>query len=570
MAPRILVVEEDETARSAYSSFLGEEGYLVSTADSYASALKHLERQPPDLLICDIFLKDHSGTELMGTIKEKGLICPVIVLTARPSLATAAEAVRIGAFDYLAKPVENSTLVKVVNLALRHKLLEEEKERYRNRLIAIFHSVKAAIFTLDSQLRVVDANHYLKSICGLAPQEVMGQVFGGGLRLCSRSCLKALRRAVNRGENIEELTIECGRRDRPDQIVVLNSSPLKELGVTRREQVVTIRDVTRLHRLEQKLDSRRPFHSMVGQSPAMQRIYRLIDDLAPTATTVLITGESGTGKELVVEALHYRSPRARGPLVKVNCAALSETLLESELFGHVKGAFTGANRSKTGRFQAANGGTIFLDEIGEIPPRVQMSLLRVIQDKRFEPVGSSTPVEVDVRIVAATNSDLEERVRQGVFREDLYYRLKVFGIHLPPLRQRNEDIPLLVRHFIQRKRRTFRKKILAISDDVLNLLMSYPWPGNVRQLEHAIEHAFVVCRGSTILLEHLPPEIQQYRPSKLEAARNERTLCREALLQALTTTGWNKAKAARLLGISRPTLYRKMAKYKIKSSPPKV
>ncbi len=567
MAPYILVVDDEESVRFTFQYFLAEQGYRTSTEKSYASALASLERQTPDVLICDIFLGDRRGTDLVGVLKEMGAICPVIVLTGKPSLATAAEAVRIGAFDYLTKPVEKQALLKVVKQALRHKALEEEKEQYRHRITAIFQSVKEGIITVDRRLRVLDANPQVASICGVEPARIVGLAFGRALDQCRGSCVKLLEQAMAQDRNLEEVTVECGRSSRPDQLVVLNSSPLAGQQGHQRELVLTIRDVTRLHRLEKRLDTRRPFHRLVGQSPQMQRIYRFIDDLAPTSTTVLVTGESGTGKELVVEALHYRSPRAPKPLVKVNCGAIAESLLESELFGHVKGAFTGAERNKSGRFLAAAGGTIFLDEIGEISPRLQMGLLRVIQDKRFEPVGSSSPLEVDVRIVAATNADLEDRVRQGLFRQDLYYRLKVFDIHLPPLRERKDDIPLLVQHFIQKNRQSFDKDVLGISDNVMELFLRFPWPGNVRQLEHAIEHAFVVCRGTTILVDHLPADIVQYRPDPDSVPREREALDREAVLAALTACDWNKAKAARRLGVSRTTLYRKIAEYGIKSSP---
>ncbi len=570
MPPYILVVDDEESVCFTFRVFLAEQGYRVSTEKSYASALVSLGQEVPDLLICDIFLGDRRGTDLVGVLREMGVVCPVIVLTGQPSLATAAEAVRIGAFDYLTKPVEKQALLKVVKQALRHKALEEEKEQYRNRITAIFQSVNEGIITVDSHLRVLDANQQVADICGVEPERIVGRPFGQGLDQCQGACHKLLGQAMRQRRNLEEVTVECGRPSRPDQLVVLNSSPLAEHNGHQRELVLTIRDVTRLHRLEKRLDTRRPFHRLVGQSPQMQRIYRLIDDLAPTSTTVLVTGESGTGKELVVEALHYRSPRAKKPLVKVNCGAISESLLESELFGHVKGAFTGADRNKSGRFLAAAGGTIFLDEIGEISPRLQMSLLRVIQDKRFEPVGSSAPIEVDVRIVTATNADLEDRVRKGLFRQDLYYRLKVFGIHLPPLRERQEDIPLLVQHFIQKNRQSFDKDILGISDNVMELFLRFPWPGNVRQLEHAIEHAFVVCRGTTILLDHLPGDIVQYRPAPAPEPRARRALDREAVLAALTACGWNKAKAARRLGVSRTTLYRKIAEYEIQASPDEV
>ena len=322
--------------------------------------------------------------------------------------------------------------------------------------------------------------------------------------------------------------------------------------------MLVIRDLTRVAEMEGELRGRYNLHNIVGKSHKLQRIFRLLDELMNTDTTVLITGETGTGKELIAKALHYGGVRAAKPMVTVNCSALPENLLESELFGHVKGAFTGASKDRVGRFQAAHGGTIFLDEVGDIPPNLQLKLLRVLQEKTFERVGDSTTYQVDVRVIAATNCDLKKKVSLGEFREDLYYRLKVLEIALPPLRERREDIPLLINHFLTLFNKSYNKSIEGISQDALKIFMIYPWPGNVRELQHAIEHAFVLCNSPTITLEHLPAEIKDYSPQEVPAPADRpkiSSLQPPDILQALVKTGWNKAKAARLLGISRPTLY---------------
>jgi transcriptional regulator with PAS, ATPase and Fis domain len=324
-----------------------------------------------------------------------------------------------------------------------------------------------------------------------------------------------------------------------------------------------VRDETHLVSLERDLKKRRQFHGIIGKSDKIQKVYSLIEDLCGVETTVLITGESGTGKELVAEALHHGGVRSNKPLVKVNCSALSENLLESELFGHVKGAFTGAVQDRIGRFRKAGGGTIFLDEIGDISFSTQLRLLRVLSEKEFERVGDSTSVKVDVRIVAATNQDLREKVRQGEYREDLYYRLRVVEVTLPPLRERREDLSLLVDHFLKNFNQQFNKKITAVSSDVIKLFMDYPWPGNVRELEHSLEHAFVLCRQSIIGVNDLPPEFKEIAKTKASLSEDEKKDDTQALLQALEKTDWNKAKAARLLGISRQTLYRKIEVYNI-------
>jgi transcriptional regulator with PAS, ATPase and Fis domain len=274
-------------------------------------------------------------------------------------------------------------------------------------------------------------------------------------------------------------------------------------------------------------------------------------------------GESGTGKELVAEALHYNGNRSHKPFVKVNCSALSENLLESELFGHVKGAFTGAVQDRVGRFQKADGGTIFLDEIGDISPRTQLQLLRVLQEREFERVGDSTPIKVDVRVVAATNQNLKEKIRRGEFREDLYYRLKVVEISMPPLRERREDIPLLVEHFLEKFNKKLSRDIVSVSSDVQKIFMEYPWPGNIRELEHTMEHAFILCRQKTITVNHLPSVFKEFIGFKTFTLEDVKVDEPHAIVQALNKTAWNKAGAARLLGISRRTIYRKMKEYKI-------
>jgi transcriptional regulator with PAS, ATPase and Fis domain len=358
--------------------------------------------------------------------------------------------------------------------------------------------------------------------------------------------------------------IECQLAGRPRLVVSLTAYPLLDILGAFSGVVMVFRDETRLAALEADLAQRLGFDKLVGKSLAMQRLYRLIESLADVETTVLITGETGTGKELVAEALHHRGTRGASPLVKVNCSALAENLLESELFGHVKGAFTGAVRDKVGRFQQAHGGTIFLDEIGDLSPKIQQQLLRVLQEKELERVGDTRTIPLDVRVVAATNKLLQDLVLRGRFREDLYYRLKVVELKLPPLRERREDIPLLAQHFLEQFGEKFHKSINGVSEEVLQLLLAYDWPGNVRELEHVLEHAFILCRDATIRREHLPADfgcglaVENCRPWVVP--RDEK----QALLDALEKTAWNKAKAARLLGIDRKTLYRRMERHRIK------
>ena len=301
--------------------------------------------------------------------------------------------------------------------------------------------------------------------------------------------------------------------------------------------------------------------TLIGKTQKMQEIYDIISAAAQTDTTVLIQGETGTGKELVVQVLHSKSQRWENPFIVVNCAALPETLLQSELFGHEKGAFTGAIRQKPGKFELAHTGTIFLDEIGELSPMTQLALLRVLQERKFERVGGEKTVEVDVRVIAATNRNLEEDVAQKRFREDLYYRLSVITIDLPSLRERKEDIPLLSTGFLRRFSKKIGKNISGFSKETLELMMKYSWPGNIRELENVIERAVVFCKGDTINIGDIPPKLR----NKAESVANEQPTLQEVerklILKTLTNCRWNKHRAANGLGIDRGTLYGKIKRY---------
>jgi two-component system response regulator HydG len=318
-----------------------------------------------------------------------------------------------------------------------------------------------------------------------------------------------------------------------------------------------------IRNLQSRIETSAEFSGIIGRDPKMQLIYKLIEDIAPTDATVLIQGESGTGKELVARAIHQLSPRKDKPFVVINCSAYPATLLESELFGHEKGAFTGAIRQKAGRFEQAHGGTVFLDEIGEISPSGQIKLLRVLQTQRFERVGGEQTLAVDVRILAATNKDLLQEVKEGHFREDLFYRLNVIPIHLPPLTERHNDIPLLARHFLRRFAVEQGKDIEDFRPEAMRLLLDYTWLGNVRELENSIEHATVLAKGGWIEASDLPAAL--HGPTPIEG-RPQPTMAqheKELLERVLEECSWNKKQAAERLGISRNTLYVKLKKYQI-------
>jgi len=355
--------------------------------------------------------------------------------------------------------------------------------------------------------------------------------------------------------------------------VIKNANVLHDESGNMIGSVETFTDVSEIVRQQQEIDSLRRschldegFHGIIGESPLMQQLFELIDNVAPSDTPVIISGQSGTGKELVARAIHEAGSRNTKPFIKVNCAALNENLLESELFGHEKGAYTGANRTRIGRFEAAHEGTIFLDEIGDIPLSTQVKLLRVLEEKEIERVGDHKPIRVDVRIISATNKELDELVAQKLFREDLLFRINVFPMVCPPLSRRTEDIPIMVQSFIEENAGKGAKKISGLTPEALEALLTYPWPGNVRELRNAIEYAFVLCPAGWIGLEHLPPKIASpdkslttnHRP--ISASRQQE---REKLIDTLRKVGGNQSEAARVLGVSRVTIWKRIKKYGI-------
>lgn len=705
-AQRVLVVDDEFSIRVTFEAFLQQQGYQVHSAASPQQAMEELRRQSFDLVLADILLGEGSGMDLLSSCRELQPSTPVVLITGRPSLDTATAAVRLGAFDYLHKPVEREELLRVSNRALRHKaLLDEkrvlqqeleeserkyrllaenaadviwlmdaeqnftyfspaverllgmppedvaalgaeyfisfqapelaqqwrqwrrrelsghgegrsrlwemtapdingrklwiesvisplmddgvctgflgvsrdvtqrkqaeealeqamaEKEDYRRNLDATFRSIPDAIVTVDNEMRVISMNQAARGICGNNVTE--GDNFGQTPSCNEAPCREILRQTLQNQQPIRSRPSSCKLSSGQVRHLELNCTPLISGDHGQSGAVLVIKDVTRLLDLEQRLLQRTSYHNIIGQSPRMQEVFKLVEQLAQVDSTVLIQGETGTGKELVTDALHQRGSRASGPLVKVNCSALSESLLESELFGHIRGAFTGAVRDKEGRIQAASGGTLLLDEIGDLSPLIQLKLLRFLEQKEYERVGESRTRKADVRVVAASNVDLQEQTRAGRFREDLYYRLNVMVIRLPPLRERNQDIPLLVEHFLRHFGKAFGKHFRGCSSDALNLLQHYPWPGNVRELKHTLEHACILCGGNMISLEHLPAELLEVRhaPASQQEERLTRKVGQEEVAAALRQAEGNKAKAARLLGIDRTTLYRKLSRY---------
>ncbi len=578
----ILIVDDEDSLRLTFEMLLKRAGYSnVTGVSGYDEAVTAIEQNNFDLIISDIVLPGTSGIDLLRHVKETGKTCPVVMITGYPNIESAAEAVRLGAFDYVPKPVKKNELLKIVALALEKYELQKEKVRFeaqqeKNRQMqeTILRSVREIIITVDTHLRIADMNDMAKDWARtFLPDITIGVPLPTLTSRFGRALLEDAEEVLKHRKELRLHRIEWQKPDKSTGVMSVTAVPLEDnrsnfLGV-----VITARDLTNLEDIDRR-EQRANFHRFIGKSKTMQRIYALLENVGKVDTTVLVTGESGTGKELVADALHNESPRSNRPLVKVDCTAIPEDLLESELFGHKKGSFTGADRDRLGRILQADGGTLFLDEIGDISPRMQLRLLRFLQERTFYPVGQDQPIQVDVRVITATNADLKEKVNRGQFREDLYFRLRVVDIHLPPLRERKEDIPLLARHFLTIFDGKMKKGITGFSDPVLEQLARHSWPGNIRELEHIIERAYVLCNSDTITTEHLPAEVKvaavSGQPGALSAAAHPAAAAAIGLesdpedevgriIEALRRTGGNKAKAARLLGFDRSTLYRKIA-----------
>ena len=417
------------------------------------------------------------------------------------------------------------------------------------------------IVTFDNQLNIIEMNRAARVICGLARQPKPRTRWPNFAERCGGStCRQVLEQTLRTSQTVREEMAECRFNGEKKKLVALTGSPLLNRHNEFTGVLLIVRDITKIVTLEKELKGRYEYQNIVGTSRKMQEIFELLENLGEIDTTILITGETGTGKGIIATALHHNSSRAPRPFVTVNCSALSESLLESELFGHVKGSFTGATKDRIGRLEAAEGGTVLFDEIGDVPHLIQVKLLRLLQEKEYERVGESRVRKTNVRIIAATNSNLKEEIKKGRFREDLYYRLKVMEIHVPPLRERTEDIPLLVEYFRRFYNKRFNKRIMGISREVLTHFMHYSWPGNVRELKNNMERAFILCNGDVIQLEHVQRDIVQEQDKGFSAKPESILKTAPNLTAELTRTNWNISETARNLGISRWTVYRGMKK----------
>lgn len=423
----------------------------------------------------------------------------------------------------------------------------------------VLESIEEGVFTVDAGFRITSFNAAAARITGTSRASALGRkcydVFRGSI--CHGEC--AMKRTLRTGEPVRNVRVDIQDAKMRTVPIRVSTAVLKRGGVLM-GGVEVFRDITDIETLRDKLRGARG--EIVGTSPLMQAALKILPEVAMTHSSVLIEGPSGTGKELVARAIHQLSPRARKPLVTINCAALPDALLESELFGCLKGAFTGAVRDKPGRFRLADGGTLFLDEIGDISPAFQGKLLRVLQSGEFEPLGATRTERADVRVIAATHRDLTALVKEGCFREDLYYRVRVLPIVLPALKDRRGDIPLLVEHFLRKLAAVTGKTIHGVSAESMTAMCRYDFPGNVRELENGLERAFVLCQGIEIQVDHLPPEWRHPSsthtlPADMPSPTN-RDQSRAELEAALASHRWNRTETARALGIARNTLWRRM------------
>ncbi len=441
----------------------------------------------------------------------------------------------------------------------------------------ILSNIADGVFTVDSKFRITFFNEAASEITGFAGKEAIGRYCHEIFRtpICDLDC--PLRQSLRTGRRVKNFEIDILTRANMRQTISVSTAPLVDQNGAFLGGVETFRDLSTIKELRKEIAGKYTFQDIIAKTPQMRQIFHTLPNIAQSDATVLLQGRSGTGKELFAHAIHNLSPRSSGPLIAVNCGALPEGLLESELFGYVKGAFTDAKQDRVGRFQAAQGGTIFLDEIGDAPLPIQIKLLRVLESREFQPLGSDTTLSTDVRVVAATNQDLEQLVSEGRFREDLYYRLNVILIQIPDLHERKEDIPLLVEHFIERFGQRTGRNIRGITDDAMAVLLEYPYPGNVRELENVLEHAYIVSGGPYITAEDLPHSISIHRRLESPTMRTANGLHappaglrplsptheKQLLLDCLKRNYWSIPRAAKELGIHRTTLWRKVKRHGI-------
>jgi sigma-54 dependent transcriptional regulator, acetoin dehydrogenase operon transcriptional activator AcoR len=585
----ILVVEDEAIVALELKRILERRDYSVcGPAFTGEEAVATALRERPDLILMDIHLgKPLEGIEAAKRIRDEAGI-PVLFLTAYADADTLERAKEAAPYGYLLKPFQENEMVATLEMAL-HRIQSDRKlakasqdlreahdelTAQKRFLEALFQGIPIGVFVVDSGFAVRAVNAYSESALGIRVKEAIdrswGQAFGCpeadrtpcGSPEPSSCAFCGIRSAILRtfaGEQVHRLRASLppgtgGRANPMDFLITTSLARVRDEDVC----IVLLEDVTELTSLREQVRKERSFAGIVGKDPKMVTLFQTIRELAESSVPVLIHGESGTGKELVASAIHNEGPRARHRFVAMNCGALPENLLESELFGHVRGSFTGAIRDKKGRFELASGGTLFLDEVAELSPLTQVKLLRVLQDGTFEPVGSERTHKVDVRIISATHKDLKREVAEGRFRSDLYYRLCVVPLYIPALRERPSDIPMLVYHFLAKVAGRPAVELREVDPAALSLLMDHLWPGNVRELENVLHYAFIKARGGTILPEHLPPSVTRKPERPIRDLIRRPPLDEERVIRTIREFRGNKVRAAKMLGVSRSTLYRFM------------
>jgi PAS domain S-box-containing protein len=443
--------------------------------------------------------------------------------------------------------------------------MKSEKDLTPNEMTMILNSIADGVFTVDENFIVTSFNRAAHKITGVPIKEAIGrpccEVFRA--EICEADC--ALKRTILTGKPVVNHAVFIVRADGNRVPISISTAVLKDERGSIAGGVETFRDLSVVEALRKEVEKSFTFEDIVSRNQEMKDIFAILPDVAMSDSTILIEGESGTGKELMAKAIHNLSGRRNGPLIIVNCGAIPDTLLESELFGYKAGAFTDARRDKPGRFAQAKGGTLFLDEIGDVSPALQVRLLRVLQDMSFQPLGGTETMTANVRVLAATNKHIKSMVAEGTFREDLYYRIQIFKLTIPPLRDRKEDIPLLAQHFTDRLNRLKGKDIAGLSQEALAAFMNYDWPGNIRELQNAIEHAFILCHGGFMQLRHLPAHFRDpgVSPAGFPIGVTLEEIEAYVIKDALTRNRGNKSATARELGIDKSTMWRKAKRFGI-------
>lgn len=575
MSIQTLIVEDNESTQMLLESILSARGYQVSTCSDAESALTAFEGGEFSLVVLDWHLPGMDGIELCRRLRQlpRGDRVIIVMVTARNRPEDLRAVLDAGADDYIAKPFEVDSVnirFAVAEGALRNlrerKRAEGEREealveaqRGRDDLRSILDRFRAGTALIDADGQVTFLNRICRELLDVRASEALGRDWSEALPVL-RDEAQTLRDMAACQEDARTRVSITGETSGGRRWLSVEIADDPRDG---RGKIFFVYDESDLHHLRRMLDERVSFHDLVGRSAAMMDVFEQIRRVAQVDSTVLLEGETGTGKELVARAIHYSGHRRNAPFVAVNCAGLTDSLLASQLFGHKRGAFTGAVADHKGFFEAADQGTIFLDEIGDIPPNVQTSLLRVLQEREILRVGDSLPKKIDVRVVAATHHDLAADVQRGTFRADLLYRIRVARVHLPPLRQRREDIPLLAQSFLSELAAMRNEPVDGVSPDALRAMLAYDWPGNVRELRAATEFSVIRCRGNVIQSDDLPPEVQEVRALSPVSSPSVPMISpaddRETILRVLEEVRGNRSLAAQRLGMSRSTFYRRLA-----------